>query len=299
VLRSASALSAGLVREVAQVALPIGIRRGRLYRNLVDATLHFLIEHVGRVEGVYPTERELTEDFLVRRAVGNGIEVMGVLAFHTSPVWVLAALADICGAGRQLIPEIAKSLKEEGLLGPDDSFTTMEQLLQGLESTSAQLADTVNTPPLDVSSLRREWSKVVNEARQLPAPKLPSAAEVTGLWSELRSTAVEQNRSVFQISSLLALSAVGRLPERARILSRSASLALGKGSGAFSDALLGHYRSTLGEIGEIGFLSYGSRQLSPYMQAALGMFSPQQETSTDKFVGTNSADDESAEPPPK
>jgi hypothetical protein len=148
ILRSASAVSAGVVREVAEVALPIGVRRGRLYRTLVDASLRFLIENVGRVEGTYSSDDKLARDFLVRRTVGNGIEVMGVLAFHASPVWVLAALADVCGAGRQLIPEIAQSLKDEGLLASGGSFTTMEQLLAGLERTSAQLADTMNTPPL-------------------------------------------------------------------------------------------------------------------------------------------------------
>ncbi len=42
-VRSVSALSAGVVREVAQVVVPIGVRRGRLYRNLVDVTLRFLV----------------------------------------------------------------------------------------------------------------------------------------------------------------------------------------------------------------------------------------------------------------
>ena len=177
IVRSASAVSAGVVREVADVALPIGVRRGRLYRTLVEASLRFLIEDVGRVEGTYPSDEKLTRDFLVRRTVGNGIDVMGVLAFHASPVWVLAALADVCGAGRQLIPEIAQSLKDEGLLAPGESFTTMEQLLQGLERTSAQLADSMNTPPLDVAGLREEWAKVATEARRLPAP--PSFFEAT------------------------------------------------------------------------------------------------------------------------
>jgi hypothetical protein len=284
VLRSASALSAGVVREVAEVALPIGVRRGRLYRTLVDASLRFLIEDVGRVEGTYPPEDKLARDFLVRRTVGNGIDVMGILAFHASPVWVLAALADVCGAGRQLIPQIAQSLKDEGLLAPSDSFTTMEQLLAGLERTSAQLADTMNTPPLDVAGLREEWSKVAAEARRLPAPKLPSRADITGLWADLRATAAEQNRSVFDVSSLLAVSAVGELPRRARLLSRSATLAARKSGGAMSEALLEHYRTTLAKIQETGYLAYGTRQLSPYLSAALKGFSPEQQTHTERFV---------------
>lgn len=289
ILRSASAVSAGVVREVAEVALPIGLRRGRFYRTLVDASLRFLIQDVGRVEGAYPSEEKLARDFLVRRTVGNGIEVMGVLAFHASPVWVLAALADVCGAGRQLIPEIAQSLKDEGLLAQSESFTTMEQLLAGLERTSGQLADSMNTPPLDVAGLRAEWAKVAAEARQLPAPKLPSRADVTGLWAELRRAAAEQNRSVFDISSLLAVSAVGELPRRARLLSRSATLAARKSGGAMSAALLEHYRTTLTKIRETGYLGYGTRQLSPYVVAALKGFSPEQQTHTEGFVRNVSA----------
>ncbi|HEY7671407.1 MAG TPA: hypothetical protein VIC71_04250 [Gammaproteobacteria bacterium] len=284
ILRSASAVSAGVVREIAEVALPIGIRRGRLYRTLVDASLRFLIEDIGRVEGTYPPADKLARDFLVRRTVGNGIDVMGVLAFHASPVWVLAALADVCGAGRELIPEIARSLKDEGLLAPGDSFATMEQVLAGLERTSAQLADTMNTPPLDVAGLREEWSKVAAEARRLPAPKLPTRADITGVWAELRAAAAEQNRSVFEVSSLLAISAVGQLPRRARLLSRSATLAARKSGGAMSEALLEHYRATLARIREAGFLAYGTRQLSPYVRAALKGFSPKQPTHTERLV---------------
>jgi hypothetical protein len=283
-------VSAGVVREVAEVALPIGVRRGRLYRTLVDASLRFLIENVGRVEGTYSSDDKLARDFLVRRTVGNGIEVMGVLAFHASPVWVLAALADVCGAGRQLIPEIAQSLKDEGLLASGGSFTTMEQLLAGLERTSAQLADTMNTPPLDVAGLREEWAKVAAEARRLPAPKVPSRGDVTRLWAELRRAAAEQNRSVFDVSSLLAVSAVGELPRRARLLSRSATLAARKGGSAMSEALLEHYRTTLASIRETGFVAYGTRQLSPYVSAALKGFSPGKETHTEGFVRNVSAE---------
>ena len=46
-------VGAGVAREVGEVAVPAAIRRGRLYQNLVDATLRFLIEQVGGVEGVY------------------------------------------------------------------------------------------------------------------------------------------------------------------------------------------------------------------------------------------------------
>ena len=86
---------------------------------MVGQTLRFLIEEVGEVEGTYPTEGALSEKFALRRAAGNGIELLGILAFRASPVWVMAALADASGAGRNLVREIADSLKQEGLLDPD------------------------------------------------------------------------------------------------------------------------------------------------------------------------------------
>src|SRR5512138_2979601 len=82
IVRSASALTAGVVHEVASVTLPLGLRRGRLYRNLVDVPLQFLIEDVGQVAREVPQDAELGENFLLRRAAGNGIEIMGILAFR-------------------------------------------------------------------------------------------------------------------------------------------------------------------------------------------------------------------------
>jgi hypothetical protein len=282
-VRSVSALTAGVVREIADVALPIGVRRGRLYRNLVDATLRFLIEEVGEVPRSAPAE-DAVEKFLLRRAAGNGLELMGVLAFRASPVWVLAALADVCGLGRQLLPEIAAALRAEGLLRSDESFATMDQLLRGLEASAGQLASTVNTPPLDVAGLRAEWTKLAAEVRQLPAPKLPSRAAVVDMWRQLSDEAAAQRRSVFELSSLLAVSAVSELPERVRVLSKSAALAVSRSGALLAEGLLDHYRQSLQEIRRAGFMSYGSRQLAPYARAALAAFEPSRGTLTARWL---------------
>src|SRR4026207_295703 len=125
-LRSTTALAGGARRGVGDVSIPQTIRRSQLYRNLVEATLRFLIEQVGQVKGVYPGEEKLSEDFLLRRAAGNGVELIGILAFRASPVWVLAALADASGTGRFLIREITASLKAEGLLNPEAEFNSVD-----------------------------------------------------------------------------------------------------------------------------------------------------------------------------
>src|SRR5580704_8320250 len=78
-LGSMSALSAGLLRELSEVALPRAVRRTRLYTELVENTLRFLIENVGQVEGAYPPQGQLADNFAMRRFAGNGIELIGLL----------------------------------------------------------------------------------------------------------------------------------------------------------------------------------------------------------------------------
>src|SRR6185503_10198202 len=207
-LRSATALAGGLLREVGDVAIPKTVRRSQLYRNLVEATLRFLIEQVGQVKGVYPGEEKLSEDFLLRRAAGNGVELIGILAFRASPVWVLAALADASGAGRYLIREIATSLQEEGLLDRTAKFTTVDEMLDGLEASAGRLAATVNTPPLDVATLRQEWTALRRDLSRIPPKQLPRLQTVRDLWKEIQQTAQKENRTVFQVASLMAMSAM-------------------------------------------------------------------------------------------
>jgi len=284
VVRSALGLSAGVAREVGEVALPDGIRQSQLYQNLVDATLRFLIEQVGGAEGVYNAEGTLPDNFLARRTAGNAVEVLGIVAFRASPVWILAALADLCGIGRHLIPEIADALKAQGLLEKDVHFTSVDQLLDGLERSSSRLAGTINTPPLNVAELRREWQALREDARTLQPSSLPSRETVTQLWSQLKTAAARDDISVFETSSVMAVSAARALPDGIRWLSASARVGAARTGQIVAAALLDHYRQTLEELREVGYLAYVTRQFRPYLRAAVGQFSPKRRTLTERMI---------------
>jgi hypothetical protein len=270
VTRSIVGLSAGLAREVGEVVLPAAVRRSQLYQNLVDATLRFLIEQVGEVEGVYRDGDQLPDDFLIRRTAGNAIEVLGIVAFRASPVWVLAAMADVCGMGRHLIPEVADALKAEGLLEKDAQFTTVDQMLDGLERTSSRLAATVNTPPLDVAGLRKEWEAIREEAKHVQPGRLPSRESISGMWTALKSESARQNRSVFETSSMLALATV-----------RVGTLRTGQILGT---AVLDHYQQTLNEIRRVGYVRFAAQQFQPYVRAAAAQFAPSRRTLTQRML---------------
>jgi hypothetical protein len=287
VIRSLGALSGGLLRETANVALPASVRRTTLYRTMVDVALRFLIEEVGQVENVYPSEGSLAENFLLKRTASHGIELLGILAFHASPIWVLAALADVSGSGRTLIRELSQALQEEGLLDSATRFETMEQVLDGLEKTSSHLADTFNLPPVDVAALRREWGRFMEEVQGIPPKRLPALDRVQRIWKDLQDSAKAQGRPVFMVSSAMAVSTVAHVPANLVWLSRAANSAARRTGKVLGEAILDHYTDALAEIGRTGFSAYWTREFRPYLRAAAGQFAPEHESATERLLRRN------------
>jgi hypothetical protein len=263
--------------------LPSSFRRTKLYRSLVDVTLRFVAEQLGqaRARDLAP---DLPSDFALRRSAGNGIEMVGILLFRFSPVWLLAALSDLSSTGRVLIREISTSLQEKGLLERNVDFATIDEILNGLEKTSGRLADNLNMPPFEIGILRQEWQMLKREAGGLAPKQIPSKEELMRSWHELKEEASRQNCSVFELSSLMALSAFAHLPARARWFSQCATTAAGKTGTLFASTLLANYMATLKGIREAGYLHYWARQLKPYVSAAAHNFSPYQSSYTERLL---------------
>ncbi|MCI0625109.1 MAG: hypothetical protein L0387_26275 [Acidobacteria bacterium] len=283
-VRSTGALAGGFARELSEVVLPSSFRKTKIYRSLVDVTLRFIVEQVGQVEKPSDQESRLPSDFALRRSAGNGIEMAGILLFRFSPVWVLAALSDLSSTGRVLIREISESLQEKGLLERNVDFASIDEILDGLEKTSGRLADNLNAPPFDVQVLRREWQLLRQEAGKITPKQMPSKEQLAESWQELREEAHRQDCSVFELSSLMALSAVTQLPAKALWLSQCATAAAGKTGMLLASTLLSNYTTTLKDIQEAGYLHYWARQLKPYVSAAARSFSPSQSSYTERFL---------------
>lgn len=282
-VRSISALTGGLLREAGVILLPARLRRTALYRVMVEVTLRFLIEELGRVKGVYPKNEDL-EGFLVKRTASHGIELLGLLTLHVSPIWVLAALADATGAGHALIEQIAESLKQEGLLDRESHFENLDQVLNGLERTSAQLADTLNMPPVTFSGLRREWEKLREVLPTVPSASLPNLNTLETLWTKLVTVSAAEHQSVFTLCSTLAVGTLSELPASVFWLSRAAQTAAKRTGQLLGETLLDHYVLALNEITAEGFLVYWRKQFRPYLSAAALQFAPANESTTERLL---------------
>jgi len=239
---------------------------------MVENTLQFLILEVGEVDGVYDSDKPLVERFAMRRAASHGIEVAGIFAFHASPVWVLAALADLSGVGQSLIAEISAALRAEGLLSDQDHpFESVDQLLDGLEKSVGHLAQAVNMPPLNIAEMRLEWQKLRTE---LPsASRLPGVEALHRSWNELVHTAEQEKVSTCRLSSLLAMSAIRKLPANVSWVSRAGSLAGRRTGEVLVETILDHYVESLREIHRVGYLQFWIREFSPYVRATARQFS--------------------------
>ena len=162
--------------------------------------------------------------------------------------------------------------------------SSVDQMLDGLERTSSRIAATINAPPLDVPTLRAEWRAIREEARRLRPTSLPSREAIADLWGRLKRESARQDRSVFETSSMMAVSALRRLPDGVRWVSKSARVGTVRSGRVLSSALLDDYKSTLQEIQEVGFVTYAGRQFRPYVRAAADQFSPKRRTLTERLL---------------
>jgi hypothetical protein len=243
-VRSLSALSGGLLREVGELALPKPVRDAALYRATAGVGLRFLIEQVGDVRGIYPRQDPMARKFVYRYATGTSIELASIAVTFLSPVWVLAAIGDATRVGQTLVLRVGEALRAEGLMEAGARFTNTERLLDGLEKTCTHLALTVNMPPLDAASLQTEWRQFRENLAILGAVRLPTPAEREAAWNNPRA-------------AMVAWRAV---------------------SGAVSGPFLEQYATASDELKRQGFAAYCARHSRPYVVAAVRNFLPENRT---------------------
>jgi hypothetical protein len=283
-VRSLSALTGGLLREVTQVVLPVQVREAALYRATAGIALRFLIEQVGDVRGIYSRHDPLSHKFVLRYAVGGSIEMVSIATLFVSPVWVLAALGDATRVSKTVLSEIRDALKAEGLLAPGEQFETMTQLLDGLERSSTHLALTVNMPPLDVAGLRREWAQFRSNLATLPPGLLPTSTDVERAWDDLRTASRKLRQSVFSVSTAMAVSALSSVPAQLQWLSQSAVVAARTTGVVVGGVLLEHYAAASKEMMATGFARYWATHSRPYVVAAVRNFLPQNKSWTERLL---------------
>jgi hypothetical protein len=200
-------------------------------------------------------------ELLVRKTAGNVVELSSFVAVGWSPLWLLAGASDLVGGTKVYLRALVAELRHAGVLAADADVGSFEELLTTLEGTAGMLADTVDVPPLNVPSVRISWQELRRQAADLP-----DAAGLEKIFAELQLAARQEDRSMLEISSMVALGAVRT------------------GVGLGNVHIFDYYHRALRTILEEGLLSYLRRTSTPYLTRAGSHFDPRSSTYSERLL---------------
>ena len=251
----------GAVHETAEVALPRFARRSRLYEATAKNLLRIAIELVGDVERTAPPDEPSTGELMKRKTAGNVVEFGSIAAFGFSPLWLLAAAADVSRGSRVYLESLVTELKRAGVLAEEAELRSVDDLLAALEGASGTTARLVDLPPLELAELRTSIAELRSSAGELPSPQ-----ELAALYEGLKRTAARERRPLLEVSSgvglafLLSARHVGR------------------------EHIVIPYREDWQPLRSEGFAAYAQRIATPYRTAIAGHFDAERRTWTDRAL---------------
>jgi hypothetical protein len=261
-VRSVAALLGGVLHETFTLALPRVVRHSRLYEATAKNLLRVTIELVGGVEARAPTEAEFEPDpgrLAVRKGVGNVVELGSIAAFGFSPLWVLAAAADVSHGSRVYLDAFVGELVRVGALPEGSSPGSADELLGALERVSGTTARLVDIPPLEVRALRQSLDDIRGDAASLPGPD-----DLARVFTGLREAARREGTGLLEVSVGFGLAFFNS----ARHVGRQ--------------HVLDPYREDLRPVRHEGLAAYARRVSRPYAEAVARHFDAEQATLTER-----------------
>ncbi|MBN1422582.1 MAG: zf-TFIIB domain-containing protein [Planctomycetes bacterium] len=283
-VRAIVGLLGGAVREGGGLLLPGFLKRTKLYDMIFNRSLRFFVEDVGGVEGVYePGAPDAAgAKFVARKAISNLMEAAGIAAFHASPILVLAVVSDITAGARSYWGELGRELQRKGLADPKAEISTLESFLGSVGDFSGSVADAFDLPPLDPKSLREQVARIRDEAVRLKDHVRIDPPDIGRLWDDMREIATNEDRSLLEVSSAIAMGALGRAGKAGQAVLTGA----GVGARMAYENLFGYYRDSIAEIHRKGYYFYLSERARPYVRAALRHLQRSNPSWTEKFLRT-------------
>jgi len=281
-LRGLTALTGGMLKETSDLVLPDFVRDTTTYNIFVGNILRFAVENVGGVEGLYDDDG-LEGEYATRKLLGNAIEGVGIATVHVSPLWVFAFFADSVKGGQAYLDRLQDELVEKGYLESKKLSTSVQELLEGLEKTTASFAQNIDTPPLSREEVMGNVGEIRDSIGELFSRTGRTAGDVTdevaNVMQEFLDTATEEGQSLLELGGVLTLQATSRAKQAAGVAVTAPQVA-GK---MLYENILGYYKETLSDIHEHGYARVVSETIDPYGNAIINQFSTDKETWTEKL----------------
>ena len=262
-VRAGAAVLGGAVHETAQLVLPRFVRRSRFYEATAKNVLRITIELVGSVEGAAASDEYEPHagKLAARKAVGNVVEFGSIAAFGFSPLWILAAVADVTRGSRVYLDALVSEMRSNHVLAESADIDSIDDLLGALEGASGTTARLIDVPPLELDALKQSLTELRRDASDLPTP-----AELAAVFNGLRATAVRERRSLLEVSTGVGIAFFNS----ARHVGRQ--------------HLLDPYSDDLAPLRKEGFGGYAARVSKPYAEAVARHFGSGTPTLTERGI---------------
>ncbi len=261
-MRSLAALLGGAVHETFTLTLPRLVRSSRLYEATARNLLRVTIELVGGVEARVDPETEFEPDpgrLALRKGAGNVMELGSIFAFGFSPLWILAAAADVSRGSRVYLDVLVAELVRARALPEGSAPGSVDELLGALEGVSGTSARLIDIPPLEVRALRQSLADIRRDAASLPGPD-----ELAGVFDGLVEASRREGTSLLEVSVGVGLAFFNS----ARHVGRQ--------------HLLDPYREDLAPVRDEGLGAYARRVSGPYAAAVRRHFDAAAPTFTER-----------------
>ena len=202
-IRAAFAVIGGGVYESAHLLLPRFVRESMLYEVTARNALRISVELLGGVDpaalsGAVPGAT--AGRIAAQKTVGNIVELGTIVAWGFSPLWLLAAAADILNGSRVYLRTLEDELMTAGVLREGVRFESIDQLIGAFAGSATHTGTLIDLPPLELEGLKRAVDKLRSDASSLPTP-----GELSATFDGLVQTARLEQRPLLEVSGGIGL----------------------------------------------------------------------------------------------
>jgi hypothetical protein len=294
-LRAMVGAAGGVLRESARAAVPDALKGSKLYELTVRKMLRFLVEDVGGLEGACKGEAGAIPgptgatapalavggtEYVVKKALGNAVDIAGLAVFHVSPLWVVAIFSDIAYGARSYLNALGEELRRTGVIAPDARFEGVDGLLAALGKVSGTVADGLDTPPVTIAELEKMVRSLREESARVDLKALVPQEGLEKIWKGIEEAAAAEGRSPFEISNALAVMVFAQISR----LGMGAVGSVKVGLDLLHDNVIDYYLDSLAQLHEKGYYGAVADAAGPYVEGLRLLFDPSRETYTEKVL---------------
>ncbi len=278
-VRSAVGMTAGTLREAATLMVPQAFQSSKSYEVAIFNSLNFLTDTVGGFESESADASDAGEH-IAKKAIGNFVDMAGLATLHVSPMWILAAVSDVAYGSSTYIRELAVELEKQGIIDGASTIHNVDDILDAIQSTSGNMASSLDKPPLSVDELRAFVKETRETMTQADLRTILPEHEVRKYWESLQETATKEHISLFEAATAVAM----HTAQQASTITMGTVTGVKVAGSLLQRNVLQHYQDSLVMLREEGFLTVIRSTYQPYVGQVWNNFSSERKSWTETLL---------------